>query len=425
MKILVENSGYSLLNLGDLAMLQVAVDRLRALWPEAILHVVTSAPDLLHALVPGTFAEDRFHAGRTQLRQRWSLFGPLHHVFPGRSKSVLAGFEDSLHRMDWRPCRNWAAYRLSRHGVDLSPLRRYEQLMSESDALVATGGGYITDTFSRHALGVTESAFRFARRGRPVAFFGQGLGPFRGGRLWRQTAQTFRAADLISLREGRVGPEILRRMGVEPSKWVVTGDDAIEAAHALCPERLGSRIGFNVRNARYSDVEPDTTGRLFDSVRAFADRMGSEVVPVPISRHEGEELDALPDLFPDPTAARALCEGLDTPAKVIQHVGTCRLVITGSYHAAVFALSQGIPSIGLAKSAYYQDKFQGLADQFGEGCNVVCLDDPAWTGRLATLLEEAWATAEAWRPGLLHTAETQIELGRGAYRRFRDIVEAA
>ena len=30
-----------------------------------------------------------------------------------------------------------------------------------------------------------------------------------------------------------------------------------------------------------------------------------------------------------------------------------RLVITGSYHAGVFALAQGVPVLALAKSAYY------------------------------------------------------------------------
>ena len=49
----------------------------------------------------------------------------------------------------------------------------------------------------------------------------------------------------------------------------------------------------------------------------------------------------------------------------ITTIARCRLVVTGSYHAALFALSMGVPAIGIATSRYYEDKFLGLADQFG------------------------------------------------------------
>ena len=56
---------------------------------------------------------------------------------------------------------------------------------------------------------------------------------------------------------------------------------------------------------------------------------------------------------------------------VLTAIADCRVVVTGSYHAAVFALSMGVPAVGLAASRYYVDKFKGLADQFGPGCEVV------------------------------------------------------
>ena len=51
------------------------------------------------------------------------------------------------------------------------------------------------------------------------------------------------------------------------------------------------------------------------------------------------------------------------PRAIIKRIGRCRVVVTGSYHVAVFALSQGIPAICLANSEYYEIKFRGLADQ--------------------------------------------------------------
>jgi polysaccharide pyruvyl transferase WcaK-like protein len=51
------------------------------------------------------------------------------------------------------------------------------------------------------------------------------------------------------------------------------------------------------------------------------------------------------------------------------------VVVAGSYHAAVFALSQGIPVVALVKSPYYVNKMVGLGDQFGAGCEIVRLDE--------------------------------------------------
>ena len=47
MRILIENGGYRITNMGDLAMLQIAVSRLKDLWPGALIEVLTSRPDLL------------------------------------------------------------------------------------------------------------------------------------------------------------------------------------------------------------------------------------------------------------------------------------------------------------------------------------------------------------------------------------------
>ena len=73
----------------------------------------------------------------------------------------------------------------------------------------------------------------------------------------------------------------------------------------------------------------------------------------------------------------------------------------------------------LAHSDYYVDKFFGLAELFGPGCQVVApgndLGAPFAT-MLGAALDTAWSNAEEVRPALLGAAERQIELGRAAYR---------
>ena len=103
---------------------------------------------------------------------------------------------------------------------------------------------------------------------------------------------------------------------------------------------------------------------------------------------------------------------------VIRRVGECRLVVAGSYHAGVFALAQGIPVVGIARSEYYRNKFEGLADQFGAGCAVVRADDKDFASKLGAAIDWAWNESETVRPQLLHAAESQVLASRAVYERL-------
>ena len=102
-------------------------------------------------------------------------------------------------------------------------------------------------------------------------------------------------------------------------------------------------------------------------------------------------------------------------AALIERVSHCRLVVTGSYHCAVFALSQGIPSVCIYNSEYYALKFRGLANQFGIGCAVIDRSGAMFREQLRDAILESWRTADETRPTLLRAAESQVEAGRRAY----------
>jgi colanic acid/amylovoran biosynthesis protein len=106
----------------------------------------------------------------------------------------------------------------------------------------------------------------------------------------------------------------------------------------------------------------------------------------------------------------------------MREVSRCRIVVTGSYHAGVFALSQGIPVVAVARSSYYAAKFGGLAAQFGTGCDVVLLTGEDTERRLGDAVVAAWDRAPAVREALLGAAEHQIRLSREAYSRLGDLV---
>ena len=87
MRILVDQSGYGLLNLGDVAMLQGCVARLRQQWPTAEIRVIAHSPDRLQRYCPDTIAVQPTFADRRGLRifprkarntseQLWRIVGP-------------------------------------------------------------------------------------------------------------------------------------------------------------------------------------------------------------------------------------------------------------------------------------------------------------------------------------------------------------
>ena len=61
-RILIENSEYWLRNNGDLAMMTVTVERLRARWPQSRIAVLTDSPSLLRAYFPDCEAITVFDA---------------------------------------------------------------------------------------------------------------------------------------------------------------------------------------------------------------------------------------------------------------------------------------------------------------------------------------------------------------------------
>jgi len=416
-RILLEPNAHHHLNAGDAAMLQVAFRRLRELCPEATIQVITDAPDRLERLCPGAVPVPA--AGR----RIWfgdRYFGDrLHRGLPAWTATALDRVEDGMRRR-W-PAAARAV--IEAKGVlKRSPpreLRDFLDAARHSDALVVGGAGAITDPFAPLALTVLELVHGAAERGIPVALFGQGIGPIEDRELWLRASEGLPRASLIALREGRAGPGILRAMTVPEDRIEVTGDDAVELAHAHGHEAArGSAIGLSVRVARYSGLDVDSLGPAVEAVTTLAGRRRVQLVPIPISAVANEADAAVIERLTGSAAAFTGMPAPRQPVDLMERIVRCRIVVTGSYHAGVFALAAGIPTVGLVGSPYYADKFHGLAHQFGRGCAVVDLGDPDGAGRVASAVDELWDAAEDLRGPLLEAAGAQVEVGRAAYRRF-------
>ena len=122
-----------------------------------------------------------------------------------------------------------------------------------------------------------------------------------------------------------------------------------------------------------------------------------------------------------PDVARPLGRHASAEAFVAR-VATCRVVVTGAYHLAVFALSQGIPVVALSASRYSEDKMRGVGAQFGAGVTVVELESRDLEERLRGAVDAAWQAAPAVRPKLREAARAQIHASRDAFARVFGLV---
>jgi polysaccharide pyruvyl transferase WcaK-like protein len=422
MRILVEPSDYTLFNIGDTAMLQVAVRRLSVLFPNASIQVFTDDPAGLAFYCP-TAIPLNTRGRRTWLADGY-LFNHLYHVLSnGRVTTPLRELEKGFRRR--LPSLAKFIIRLKRkyQGIGSEDLNDYLRAVSKADLVVVSGMGGITDTFQDYAFGVLDTLELAIRSGIPTAMLGQGIGPLRNPKLKARAKAILPHVNFISLRESRTGAPLLASLGVSSDRVLTTGDDAIELAYRSHSDQVGRGLGVNLRAASYSEVDRYLIEQLRPILQDAARRHQAAMITVPISRVPGEEdVVTIRQLMTGYPYILDNAEDLDTQPKVIEQVRRCRIIVAGSYHAAVFALAQGIPTVGLANSDYYFAKFFGLADQFGTGCEVISLSDAQLPKKLALAIDRAWESAESIKPQLLKAAAQQVELSRAAYQRIYEMV---
>jgi colanic acid/amylovoran biosynthesis protein len=414
MRILIDNGVYDLLNLGDIAMLQMAITRLFDSWPEATIEVITNTPDLLNKYCP---------KASPLSNQAWlnnNYFSKYNfHCLPHGINKTLKKLEDTI----WLSYPSFSQslislrYKLKGRESSYKEIDTFFQALRKAELVVASGGGYINDLFPDHANGVLNLLAAAKRLGKSTAMFGQGLGPIDSPGLMAKARFVFPKIDHICLREKITGPGLLKSFGFPERRVFVTGDDAIEAAYNNHQEN-GQGIGINIRKTSYSEVDEEFCRIFRETLLEASGRYKTQLIPIPISRYAQEsDARALRELFAGSLADPDGGECLDLPEKIIEQVGRCRVVVTCSYHAAVFALAQGVPAIGIANSRYYQEKFQGLADMFEAGCSVVYPDELPFKANLLEKIDFAWNSSGQLKAALLGTANKLVLTGKEAYRK--------
>jgi hypothetical protein len=208
--------------------------------------------------------------------------------------------------------------------------------------------------------------------------------------------------------------------GVEPGVVTVTGDDALglaPAADELTLAALGAAgtagpptLAVTVRRADYVGAPGDDPVRRWAlAADALAAARGWDVLGVALNAQPPEpEIVTLATLRATvPLQARwRLVECGSDPARLVAAVSGAVAVATQSYHAALFGLAAGVPSVLGAATPYYVAKAGGLAGLAGLPAGFAVTDPEDLPGALdaviatmaghpAPLLDAARA-ADAW-----------------------------
>ena len=394
-------------NVGDIAMLQVAVRRLRARFPRHAIDVVTGHAPRLLAEIPGV--------SPVCWRGGWlSAFG-LPDV-PGLDVVVAR-----------RPYVGHAIDRLGgKFGLPAARGRSgaaFARRLPRTELVVASGGGYVADDFATWTTPVLENLGAARAAGIPVAMLGQGLGPVEPGTEFHALASAIvGAADRVFVREATAGPALLRAWGFPQNRMRMTGDDALVAAAAHRLDPVGLSVGVNVRAARYTGIGDDVLGAIGQAVDRLSTEHGAPIASLPISRVSVEsDYDVVRSLLGDhprfdTSPAPTTAEG------VMARTATCRIVVATSYHAAVFALACGIPAVCVVATPYYGAKMGGLADQFGPACTVVPAVGEEFPDRLQSAMRSAWNAAPELRTACRTVADARIADAEAAYDTLSSLV---
>jgi polysaccharide pyruvyl transferase WcaK-like protein len=302
----------------------------------------------------------------------------------------------------------------------------YVEAIAQADLFVVSGAGAVVDEFAPLALTVLEQIETVRRRHARVAMMGQGLGPIDDVQLRRRCAHVLPQLDVLGLREGHTGPALLGSLGVVGPTIEMTGDDAVALAARTRAQELGRALGVNLRRARYARVGDAAQRLVRDALADFVQWRQVPLEPLPISFVAKEDdLSSIAAVLPRGYGCNT-SRAWVPPSVMAERVARCRVVLTGSYHAAVFALAQGIPVVGLSASPYYDQKFSGLKDLYGAACqkfDVRSGVDGA-TPRLVEALVEAWEHAPELRNPALEVSDDLAESSRRLYSTLIPIAES-
>jgi polysaccharide pyruvyl transferase WcaK-like protein len=447
MKILLDQAVYDQRNKGNVALLQAAINRLKDLWPHAEIYVLTEAPYSLKLYCPnvhpvGVFPWQDYSA---QTRK----FDLLGRAFPRFIMRWLLEFREEVwHRYPnlsagggpWNPNTKSVGYNSPESdslsgiviaepkvgaGSDIQVSDDVVKAIQDADIVITTGGGYLCDADKHYTAQVFRTLEMAVQLGKPTFMVGQGVGPLQDPDLRARLKKVLPCIDLILIREPKVALPLLESLDVNQDKVLMTGDDAVEMAYRSRSTKWGNSLGVNLRIARYTEVNQAFINRIRSVLHECARKKDASLLALPTSSGVAEsDLEYIRQILDGYKNVKTDWRRYEQPMDLIHKIAKCRVVVTGSYHPAVFALSQGIPAIGLVKSKAYVDKFSALQDEFGSALTLIHLDDKNLDDKLGEAIESAWVAAREVREPLVAAAARLSRMAQNGYEHIYELTQS-
>lgn len=378
MRILIDSSNYfaSGINLGDIAILSASTRQLKRVFPTCKVMVFTASENAIEGM--GIDVEP-----------------------------IVVTSTNS------RPIRG------ARTDVENANYQRYRDALASANLVLLSGGGYFCDDFAEHALGLLLTLKDAQQRGLPTGIMSPGFEPLTHASVINAAIQVLPHVNVIGCRDSAVSPVVLQSLGVPRNNWTVTGDNALSLA-IDCNHEAGLAVGYNLRLASYSGVGSQLAARVGAIVASEAARLSAETLILPINIDDPSDDDStFASLFG--VARSSAAQSKRTLDHLLADIGRCRIVVTGSYHAAVLALGMGVPAIGLIKSSHYLRKFIGLKSMFEFGFEPVSLVDADFGEKLAGGMRDLWKRADDFRGSLRKDTARQIAALDGLWESLKEI----
>lgn len=412
-RALVECSTYTMNNIGDKAMLAALSQRLYERFPGIELHIVTCDPQGIREVIPDAVP---FQISE---RVQWSFFRRIFKGYNNLDDFVETAETDyALRQIYGDEARiQFEALRANDSERGWADLKK---LIEKIDFAIVMGGGYFSDAFPYHTHGIFETLDTAMLAGKPAFIMGAGFEPVKNIPLRRAASAVLPRLSLIGTREEKVSRSVLDEFGVHAERILFLGDEALMLSHNVALKPLGNDLGINYRLASYANTEGVNNDVLARTIATTVKKLQANLRPLPISLYAPSDPDAIRKLLELVDIPSDGGVNIKTPEQLIRETQNCRVVVTGSYHAAVFAFAQGIPAVMLANTLHYITKMQGLADQFGG--TVIQISDPELDEKLAKAIEDEWLNADDRREKRLQTVQKLVEANQHAYDKLAEIV---
>ncbi|WNZ29236.1 MAG: polysaccharide pyruvyl transferase family protein [Candidatus Bathyarchaeota archaeon] len=261
-------------------------------------------------------------------------------------------------------------------------LLKFLKTLKKSDMLFCVGGGTLTSVWRSELYHKSIIIILCRIFEKPIILSGQTIGPFYGFFDRILARYSINQVNLITLRE-RFSTIILKNLGVTKPIIRITADDSITLAsesyqrfeYIIKREGIDLNhplIGINVIGLRYLQKNQTKIEKVKIVLAKVADKLIDEhdarVLFVPIQY--GVDGDGSPaidvlQLMCNKNKAFVLSKMYDAKQIkcIIDHLD---FVIGFRYHFNVFALTSGVPAIGIYIDDYYKIKINGIFDLFGQ-----------------------------------------------------------